>query len=224
MFCIQQLCNGIHLHMSACKCTFTLSIQKTIWSLYITAFIICVLKAYKLIAYILAIFRVMLGLIVKEACPVGSCPATMVVAVHSPKGGRVAPAIQVMVDPSASIAAMKAVPPSPAGMEGCALKKQASRTFTASVPVAGQGNGVRTSCPTSLKYPYALSQTVVAKPKMMFATRNVTLSFVTGTAGTVLLHQKTPGLNVHNVGVSLTTASVMSPATTLIVCMTTLTV
>lgn len=57
----------------------------------------------------------------------------------------------------------------------------------------------------------------------MFATRNVTLSFVTGTAGTVLLHQKTPGLNVHNVGVSLTTASVMSPATTLIVCMTTLT-
>lgn len=157
VFCIQQLCNGIHLHMSACKCTFTLSIQKTIWSLYITAFIICVLKAYKLIAYILAIFRVMLGLIVKESCPVGSCPATMVVAVHSPKGGCVAPAIQVMVDPSASIAAMKAAPPSPARMEGCALKKQASHTFTASVPVAGQENGVsRTSCPTSLKYPYAL--------------------------------------------------------------------
>lgn len=100
---------------------------------------------------------VMLGLIVKESCPVGSCPATMVVAVHSPKGGCVAPAIQVMVDPSASIAAMKAAPPSPARMEGCALKKQASHTFTASVPVAGQENGVsRTSCPTSLKYPYAL--------------------------------------------------------------------
>lgn len=83
---------------------------------------------------------VILGPTVKEACPVGSCPATMEVAVHLPHGGHVAPAYQVMVGPSVSIAVMKAAPPSPAEMEGCALKRPVSRSSTASVPVAGKVN------------------------------------------------------------------------------------
>lgn len=85
----------------------------------------------------MCIFRVILGPTVKEACPVGSCPATMEVAVHLPQGVHVAPAWKVMGGLSVSIAVMKAAPPSPAGMEVCALKRPASRTFTANVPVAG---------------------------------------------------------------------------------------
>lgn len=130
---------------------------------------------------------VMLGPIVKEACPVGSCPATTEAAVHSPRGGRVAPACQVMVGPSVSIAAMKAALPSPVGMEGCALKRPASPSSTVSVPVAGQANGAsRAADPLRTRHPPALWQTVRAKPRMVFATRNATHSFVNGTAVTVL--------------------------------------
>lgn len=100
---------------------------------------------------------VILGPIVKEACPVGSCPATMEVAAHLPHGGHVAPARQVMVDPSVSTAVMKAAPPSPAEMEGCALKRPASRSSTASVSVAGQVNAAsRAADSSSSRYPHAL--------------------------------------------------------------------
>lgn len=100
---------------------------------------------------------VMLEPIVKEACPVGSCPATMEEAVHLPLGGHVAVACQVMAAPSVSIVVMKAAPPSPAGMEGCVLKRPASRSSTASVPVAGQVNGAsRPADPLSLQHPHAL--------------------------------------------------------------------
>lgn len=90
----------------------------------------------------MSIFRVILGPIVKEACLVVSYPATMVVVVHLPHEGHAAPACQVMVDPSVSIAVMKGAPPSPAEMEGCALKRPASRSSSASVSMAGQVNGV----------------------------------------------------------------------------------
>lgn len=80
---------------------------------------------------------VILGPTVKEACPAGSCHATTAVAVPSPKGEHAAPAQEVMADHSASIAAMTAAPPSLAITVVCALRKQASHTFTASVPVAG---------------------------------------------------------------------------------------
>ncbi len=135
----------------------------------------------------MSVIRVILGPIVKEVCPVGSCPATMEVAVHLPQGGRVAPAWQVMVGPSVSIAVMKAVPPSRAGMKGCALKRPASPSSTASVPVAGQVNGVsRASDPLNRQHPHALWPTVMAKPMMVFATRSATHSLVAGTAATVL--------------------------------------
>lgn len=83
------------------------------------------------------IFRVILGPIVKGACPVGSCPATTEVAVHLPQGGHAAPACLVMEGPSVNTAVMKAAPPSPAEMEDYAQKRPASRSSTASVPVAG---------------------------------------------------------------------------------------
>lgn len=125
--------------------------------------------------------------IVKEACPVESCPATMEVAVHLPQGGRVVHAIQVLAGHSVSIAVMKAAPPSPAVIAVCVLKRPASRTFTASVPVAIQVKGVsRPAESWSLRHPHALWQTVLAKPMMVFATGNVTYSHVTGMAVTVL--------------------------------------
>lgn len=100
---------------------------------------------------------VMLVPIVKEVCPVGSCLATMEVVVHLPQEGHVAAACQVMVGPSVSIAVMKAAQPSPAGMEGCALKRPAFHSSTASVPVAGQVNGVsRAADPLSPQRPHAL--------------------------------------------------------------------
>lgn len=81
-----------------------------------------------------------LDLTVKEACPVENCPATMEVVVHLPHGERDVPACQVMAVPSVSTAATKVALRSPAGMEGCALRRPASRSSTASVPVAGQVN------------------------------------------------------------------------------------
>lgn len=110
----------------------------------------------------------------------------MEVAVHLPQGGRVVRAIQVLAGHSVSIEVMKAVPPSPAGMAVCALKRPASRTFTASVPVAIQVNGVSRADHWSLRHPHALWQTVLAKPMMVFATGNVTYSLVTGMVVTVL--------------------------------------
>lgn len=81
----------------------------------------------------------------------------MEVAVHLQHGGHVAPARQVMVGPSVNIAVMKAAPPSPVEMEGCALKRPASRSSTASVSVAGQVNAVsRAADPTSSRYLHAL--------------------------------------------------------------------
>lgn len=89
-----------------------------------------------------ASFRATLVQIVKEACPAVSYPATMEGAVLLQQEGHVASVCQVMVGPSVSIAAMKGVPPSHAGMGGIALKRQASRTFTANVPGGGRANGV----------------------------------------------------------------------------------
>lgn len=130
-------------------------------------------------------FRVILGPIVKEACPAGSCPATMEVAVHIPQGGHVAPAFQVLAGPSVSIVVRTVAPPNPVVMEGCALKRPASRSFTASVPVAGQVNGVsRVADPPSSQQSHALEQTVMAKPMMVFVTRSATHSLVTGTEAT----------------------------------------
>lgn len=135
----------------------------------------------------MSIFRVMPGPIVKEACLVESCPATMEAAVLLPQGGRVAPARKVTVGPSVSIALTKVAPPSPAGTEDCALKRPASRSSTASVPVAGRANGAsRAAEPFRLQHPRALWQTVMAKPTTVFATRNATHSSVAGTAGTAL--------------------------------------
>lgn len=90
----------------------------------------------------MSIIRVILGPIVKEACLVGSCPATMEVAVHLPHEGHAAPACQVMVGPSVSTAVMKGAPPSLAETEGCALKRPASRSSSASVSMAGRVNDV----------------------------------------------------------------------------------
>lgn len=63
----------------------------------------------------------------------------------------------------------------------------------------------------------------MAKPMMVFVTMNATHSLAAGTAVTALW-QLTPGLVAQSLtaGMSSTTASVMSPATMLIVCMTTL--
>lgn len=130
---------------------------------------------------------VTLGPIVKEVCPVGSCPATMAAAVHLPQGGHVAPAYQVMAGPSVSTAAMKAAPPSPVGMEDCALKRPASHSSIASVQVAGQVNvASRAADSLSPQHPHALWQTVMAKLMMVFATRNATRSLVAGMVATVL--------------------------------------
>lgn len=82
-----------------------------------------------------------LGLTVKGACHVGSCPATMEAAVHLPHVGPGALACQVMQVPSVSTAVMKVAPPSPAATEGCAWKTLVSHSSTASVPVDGRGNG-----------------------------------------------------------------------------------
>lgn len=64
----------------------------------------------------------------------------------------------------------------------------------------------------------------MAKPMMVFVTRNATHSLAAGTAATALW-QSTHGLVAQTLtaGVSSTTVSVMSPATMLTVCMTTLT-
>lgn len=97
------------------------------------------------------------GPIVKEVCPVGSCLVTMEVAVHLPQGGHVAPASLVLVGPSVSTAAMKAAPLSPAEMEDCALKRPASHSFTASVPVDGSVNSAsRAADPLIFQHPHAL--------------------------------------------------------------------
>ncbi len=105
----------------------------------------------------MSIFRVTLGPTVKEACPVGSFPATMEVAAHSLLGGRVALACQGMVVPNVSTAVMMAAPPSPAVMEVCAPKKQVSRTSTASVPMAGRVNGAsRVADPLPSQHPHVL--------------------------------------------------------------------
>lgn len=169
------------------------------------------------------IFRVILGPTVKEACLVGSCPATMEVTVHLLQEVHAASAWKVMGDPSVSIAVMKAAPPSPAEMEVYALKRPASHTFTASVLVAGQVNGAnKVAGSRSSRHPHVLSQTVIAKLMMVCVTRNVIHCHVTGTAVTVHW-QWNLGLVVHAAGVPSITASVMTPATMLTVCMTTLT-
>lgn len=129
----------------------------------------------------------MQGLIVKEACPVGSYPATTEVAVHLPQEGLVAHVYQVMVDPSVSIAAMKGAQSGPATMEDDALKRPASHSSTVSVSVDGRANDVSTtSQPLTLQSPYALWQTVLPKLKMVFVTNNVIHCLVTGTAVTAL--------------------------------------
>lgn len=130
---------------------------------------------------------VTLGQIVKGACPVGSCHATMEAAVHLPQGERVAAACKVMAGPSVSITVKKAAPLSPAGMEGCALKRPAFHTSTASVPVGLLVNAAsRADEPLSPQHPHALLRIVMAKPMMVFATRNATHSFVAGMVVTVL--------------------------------------
>lgn len=115
------------MHLSACKCTFAFGFKH----------FIAILSIRITLKYVLCVSRVILGPTAKEACPVGSCHATMVVAVPSPQGEHAAPAQEVMADHSASTAAMTAAPPTLAATEDCALRKQASHTFTASVPVAG---------------------------------------------------------------------------------------
>lgn len=133
------------------------------------------------------VFRVILGLIVKEACPVGSCPATMEVAVHLQQEGHAAPACLVMVEPSVSIVARKGAHPSPAEMEDCALKRPVSHSFTVSVPMVGQVNAAsRATDPLSPRHLHAPWQTVIVKLVMAFATRNATHSLVAGMAVTVL--------------------------------------
>ena len=150
-------------------------------------FLFSVLKIPNLSAKNMSVFRGILGPIVKEACPVGNCPATMEVAVHLPQGAHVAPAFQAMAGPSVSITVMKAAPPSPVAMEGCALKRPASRSFTASVPVAGRVNGAsRVADLLNSQHPHALGQTVRAKPVMAFVTRSATHSLVAGMVATAL--------------------------------------
>lgn len=123
----------------------------------------------------------------KEACPVGSYPATTEVAVHLPQEGLVAHVCQVMVDPSVSIAAMKGAQPCPATMEDYALKRPASHTSTVSVSVDGRVYDVTTAAePLTLQSPHALWQTVMPKLKMVFVTKNVIHCLVSGTAVTAL--------------------------------------
>lgn len=132
------------------------------------------------------VFRVTLGPIVKEACPVGSCPATMEVAVLLQRGGLVVPALQVMVAPSVSTAVMRAALRSPVGMEGCALKRPASHTFTVSVPVILLVNAVSRAVESPTYCPHALEQTVIAKPTTVYVTRSATRTFAAGMAVTAL--------------------------------------
>lgn len=99
--------------------------------------------------------------------------------------GHVAHVYQATVDPSVSTAAMKAAPPSRAGMEDCAQKRPASRSSTASAPVAGQANGVSRAW-WSPKHLHALWQIVMAKPTTAFVIRNVTHLLAAGTAATAL--------------------------------------
>ena len=131
------------------------------------------------------IFRAIPVQTVKEACPVGSCPVTTEEAVRLPQGGRVAPACQGMVDPSVSIKVTKGVPHSHAEMEGCAQKRRASRSSTASVPVAGRVNDVsRAARGLRSQHPLARWRTVMAKPEMEFVTRSVTHYRVAGMVAT----------------------------------------
>lgn len=171
----------------------------------------------------MGIFRVTPGLTAKGACPVVSCPATMEVAAHLLQGVHDASAWKVLVAPSVSISVMKAALPSPAAMEGCALKRLPFHTSTVSVRVAGQVNGVRrASSPWNLSHPCALLQIVRAKLMMVYVTRNVIHCLVTGMVVTVHW-QWIPGPIVHAAGAHSIIASVMTPATMLTVCMTTLT-
>lgn len=63
----------------------------------------------------------------------------------------------VMVDPSVSIAQMKAVHPSPVKMMECAQKRQASHTFTVSVEVGSKASAVSRLAPLqTLLYLHAL--------------------------------------------------------------------
>lgn len=131
--------------------------------------------------------RVTRGLIVKEACPVGSCPATMEVAVHSPQEGLVAHAHQVLVGYSVNVAAVKVAQLCPAAMEDYALKRPLSHTSTVSVPVDGKVNGVSSRAePLTHRPPRALWQSVMAKLMMVFATSNVTHYFAAGMVVTAL--------------------------------------
>lgn len=92
-----------------------------------------------------------------------------------------------MADPNVSTVVTKGAPLSHARMEDCALKRPASRSSTASVPLGGQVNGVsRAANPLSPRRPRAHWRTVTAKPMMVFVTRNVTRYLVAGTVVTVL--------------------------------------
>lgn len=160
-----------------------------------------------------SLFRVTLGRTVKGACPVGSCRATMEEAVHSPPGGLAAPVLRVMADPNVSVAVRTAAPPSPVEMEGCALKRPASRSFTASVPMALRENDANraSDLPTSWQWS-ARDPTVTRKPTMASVTTSVTYCPVTGTV-VIALWLQTPGPTVKTLsaGVSSITASVMTP-------------
>lgn len=127
-----------------------------------------------------ASFRAILVQIVKEACPAVSCPATMEGAVQLQQEGHVASVCQVMVGPSVSIAVMRDVRPSHAGMGGYARKRQASRTFTANVPAGGWENGVSKALCLRSQYLHAPCQTAMEKPMMEFVIRNATHFLVVG--------------------------------------------
>lgn len=130
---------------------------------------------------------VILALIVREACPVESCLATMEEAVHLLHGEPVALAYQVMVGPNVSTELMMGAPLSPAGMEGFAQKRQAFPSSTVSVLVDGKANVVNRSVHLlNHSHLHALWLTVMVKPMMVFATRNATHLPVSGMVGTAL--------------------------------------
>lgn len=160
---------------------------------------------------------------VREACPVGNCPATMAAAAHLPPGGHVAAACQAMAAPSVSTVALRDVPPNHAAMEGFARKRPAILTSAANVLRTGLGNGVSTSR-LCFRCPRVLCQTAIAKPMTASVIRNATHLLAAGMEG-IAPWQWTPGPIAQTpcAGMSSTTASVMRPATTKTVCMTTLT-
>lgn len=170
------------------------------------------------------ISRVILVRTVKGACLVGSCLATMEEAVPLPPEEHAAHACQALVAPSVSIAVMTGALPSHVGTEASALKKSVSHFSIVSVQVDSWENDASKVLKQSFQVSPALRQTVKAKHRMVFVTRNVTHFLVVGMVATVPW-QRIPGLSaqIPAVGVHSTIANVMNSVTMLTVCMTTLT-